>query len=40
MITRGVRAAALLALFHVESDYWDQHPKEWRDLADRWDGFQ
>lgn len=40
MITRGVRAAALLALFHAETDYWDHHPKEWWDLDDRWDGFQ
>ena len=40
MITRGVRAAALLALYQAESTYWDDHPKEWRDLADRWDGYQ
>ena len=40
MITRGVRAAALLALYQAEWDYWDDHPKEWRDLADRWDGYQ
>ena len=40
MITRGIRAAALLALFHAESNYWEDHPKEWRDLADRWDGYQ
>ena len=40
MITRGVRAAALLALYDKETTYWDEHPKEWRDLADRWDGYQ
>ena len=40
MITRRVRAAALLALFHAEWEYWEDHPKEWRDLADRWDGYQ
>ena len=40
MITRGVRAAALLALYQAEFDYWESHPKEWRDLADRWDGYQ
>ena len=40
MITRGVQAAALRALCQVESTYWEQHPKEWRDLADRWDGYQ
>ena len=40
MITRGVRVAALLALFHAEWEYWKDHPKEWRDLADRWDGYQ
>lgn len=40
MITRGLRATAVLALFNAESHYWDTHPKEWRDLADRWDGYQ
>ena len=40
MITRGLRAAALLALCQAEFDYWEEHPKEWRDLADRWDGYQ
>ena len=40
MITRGLRAAALLALCQAEFDYWEDHPKEWRDLADRWDGYQ
>ena len=40
MITRGARAAALLALYQAEFDYWEDHPKEWCDLADRWDGYQ
>ena len=40
MITRGLRAQALLALVDKETTYWDEHPKEWRDLADRWDGYQ
>ena len=40
MITRGVRAAALFALYQAESNYWEDHPKEWRDLGDRWDGYQ
>ena len=40
MITRGVRAAALLALFNAEWNYWEDHPKEWCDLGDRWDGHQ
>ena len=40
MITRGVRSAALLALVDKETIYWDEHPKEWGDLADRWDGYQ
>ena len=40
MITRGVRAAALQALRRQEWDYWEDHPKEWCDLEDRWDGYQ
>ena len=40
MITRGVRTAALVALYQAEFDYWDDHPKEWRDVGDRWDGYQ
>ena len=40
MSTRGVCAAALQALERKEWDYWENHPKEWRDLADRWDGYQ
>ena len=40
MITRGVRTAALQALVDRETTYWDEHPKEWGDLADRWDGYQ
>ena len=40
MITRGVRAAALDALRRKEWDYWKDHPKEWCDLTDRWDGYQ
>ena len=40
MITRGVRTAALLALVDRETSYWEDHPYEWRDLADRWDGYQ
>ena len=40
MITRGLRADALLALTQAENLYWEEHPKEYRDLADRWDGYQ
>ena len=40
MITRGVRAAALLALFHAETDYWEVYPQKWRDLEVRWIGYQ
>lgn len=40
MITRRVKTEALIALRDAEMRYWDDHPKEWGDLADRWDGFQ
>ena len=40
MITRGVRAAALLAFFHAETDYWDFYPQKWHDLDVRWIGYQ
>lgn len=40
MITRAVRRKALAALEEAERRYWEDHPKEWMDLADRWDGFQ
>ena len=40
MITRGVPADALLALFHAEWNFWEEYPKEWRDLADKWNGYQ
>lgn len=40
MITRAVQASAATALWEVEMNYWEDHPKEWMDLADRWDGFQ
>lgn len=40
MITRAVKAEALKAVRYAEWKYWEEHPKEYYDLTDRWDGFQ
>lgn len=40
MITRGLRAEAVRVLSQAEWQYWEDHPKEWKDLSDRYDGYQ
>ena len=40
MITRGLRAAAVLALCQAESEHWNRNPLRFRDVADRWEGYQ
>ena len=40
MITRGLRAAAVLALCQAEYDHWNSNPLRFRDTAERWEGYQ
>ena len=40
MITRAVKSKALDSVRYAERQYWEEHPKEYFDLVDRWDGYQ